>query len=113
MKRTYKNRGGRETDQQYGLGMAVDKKTPLCNERGSPVDRMQCYLLLLLEALSGLIFAFAVEEALITCDAKLQSPVFHFNEGSGQAVQYHLEENSAVRLQPLHFSTTSWQIPPL
>ncbi len=68
------------------MGMAVNKKTPLCNERGSPVDRMQCYLFLLLEALSGLIFAFEEEEALITCDAKLQSPVFHFNEGSGQAV---------------------------
>ncbi len=110
--KNFKNRGDGKhaggTDWDWGL-----KKTPLCNERGSPVDRKQCYLFPLLDALSGLIFAFEEEEALITCDAKLQSPVFHFSEGSGQAVQYHLEENSALRLQPLHFSTISWQIPPL
>jgi hypothetical protein len=28
-------------------------------------------------------------------------------------VQYHADEYSVLRLQPLHFSMISWQIPPL
>ena len=43
----------------------------------------------------------------------LQFPTFHFNSGSGHAVQNQPEENSEPRLQPLHCSTISWQIPPL
>lgn len=89
------------------------KKPRSFNERGSPEHREPDYLLPLLDAFSGLILTFDTELSLTTCDAKLQFPFFHFNEGSGQAVQYHLEENSALRLQPLHCSTISWQIPPL
>jgi hypothetical protein len=66
-----------------------------------------------LDALSGLIFAFDVEAAFVTCEAKLQSPVFHFSEGSGHAEQYHPEAYSMLRLQPSQCSTISWQIPPL
>jgi hypothetical protein len=43
----------------------------------------------------------------------LHFPTFHFNSGSGHAVQNQPEENSELRLQPLHSSTISWQIPPL
>lgn len=43
----------------------------------------------------------------------LHLPTFHFNSGSGHAVQNQPEENSELRLQPLHCSTISWQIPPL
>jgi hypothetical protein len=82
-------------------------------QRGLFVDPKQHYLFPLLDALSGLILAFDPEAALATCEAKLQSPVFHFSEGSGHAEQYHPEEYSVVRLQPLHCSTISWQIPPL
>jgi hypothetical protein len=71
------------------------------------------YLRPLLEALSGLILpAFSVEvEAM--WDARLQFPFFHLVDGSGQAEQYHPDENATLRLQPLQFSTVSWQIPPL
>jgi hypothetical protein len=58
-----------------------------------------------LEAFSGLILAFAAPVAALTWDAMLQFPFFHFFEGSGQAEQYHPEENSAPRLQPWHCST--------
>jgi hypothetical protein len=68
---------------------------------------MQHYLFPLLDALSGLSFPFEAEEARVTCEARLQSPFFHFSEGSGHAEQYHLVAYSALRLQPLHFSTTS------
>ena len=93
--------------RKFGLELMVDKKPRPLIERGSLVDRKQHYLFPLLDALSGLIFVFDSEEFLVTCEAKLQSPDFHFNEGSGHAVQYHLVENSALRLQPLHFSTVS------
>jgi hypothetical protein len=43
----------------------------------------------------------------------LHFPAFHFNSGSGHAVQNQPEENSELRLQPLHCSVISWQIPPL
>ena len=89
------------------IGIDGRQKTPPFKGRGSLVDRKQHYLFPLLDALSGLIFVFDAEEFLVTCEAKLQSPVFHFNEGSGHAVQYHLVENSALRLQPSHFSTVS------
>jgi len=89
------------------MELMADKKPRPLVERGSLVDRKQHYLFPLLDALSGLIFVFDAEEFLVTCEAKLQSPVFHFNEGSGHAEQYHLVENSALRLQPLHFSTVS------
>jgi hypothetical protein len=70
-------------------------------------------LLLRLDAFNGLTFAAASLTALTTWDARLQLPFFHFNFGSGQAVQYQLLENSMVRLQPLHCSAISQQIPPL
>jgi hypothetical protein len=43
----------------------------------------------------------------------LHFPTFHFNSGSGHAVQNQPEVNSELRLQPLHSSTISWQSPPL
>jgi hypothetical protein len=76
-------------------------------KRGLFVDRKQHYLFPLLDALSGLILAFDVKSAFVICEAKLQSPVFHFSEGSGHAEQYHLEAYSILRLQPLHCSTIS------
>ena len=76
-------------------------------KRGLFVDRKQHYLFPLLDALSGLILAFDSEAAFVICEAKLQSPVFHFSEGSGHAEQYHPEPYSMLRLQPLHFSTIS------
>ena len=82
-------------------------------ERGSPKNRDPYYLFARLDALSGLIFACWTPGLLATWEAILQLPVFHFNVGSGQLVQYHLDENSTLRLQPLHSSTISWQIPPL
>ncbi len=42
-----------------------------------------------------------------------EGAVWHFKDGSGDTVQYHPDENSVLRLQPLHFSSISWQIPPL
>jgi hypothetical protein len=41
----------------------------------------------LLEALSGLIFAFLSVEIAAMCDARLQFPFFHFSIGSGHAEQ--------------------------
>ena len=76
-------------------------------KRGLFVDRKQHYLFPLLDALSGLILAFDVKSAFVICEAKLQSPVFHFSEGSGHAEQYHLEAYSVLRLQPLQCSTIS------
>jgi hypothetical protein len=89
------------------------KKPRSVNERGSPENRKPYYRLPLLDAFSGLILAFLASESLVICEAMLQSPVFHFNAGSGQAEQYQPAENSALRLQPLHSFTISWQIPPL
>jgi len=71
------------------------------------------YRLARLDALSGFIFAFFSVAAAETWDARLQFPFFHFKVGSGQAAQYQPAENSEERLQPLHCSTISWQIPPL
>lgn len=82
-------------------------------ERGLPNDREQYHLLFLFEALSGLSFVFFVEEPLATCVARLQVPFFHFKEGSGHAAQNQPVGISEERLQPLHCSTISWQIPPL
>jgi hypothetical protein len=82
-------------------------------ERGSPKNRDPYYLLARLDALSGLTFACWTPGLLATWEATLQLPVFHFTEGSGKVVQYHPDENSALRLQPLHSFTISWQIPPL
>jgi len=64
------------------------------------------YLLFRLDAFSGLIFAFALVDSTAIWVARLQFPFFHLTEGSGQAVQYHPEESSEPRLQPLHCSTT-------
>ena len=89
------------------------KNPALLIRRGLFVDQKQHYLFPLLDALSGLILAFVVEAAFVTCEAKLQSPVFHFSEGSGHAEQYHAVAYLMLRLQPLHCSTISWQIPPL
>ena len=76
------------------------------DERGLPIDRKQVYLRALLEALSGLILALVAADAELIWDARLQLPVFHFTDGSGQAVQYQPDENSDPRLQPWHCSTT-------
>jgi hypothetical protein len=65
------------------------------------------------DALSGLILVADVETLVVTWDARLQFPCSHFDAGSGQAVQYHAEENSALRLHPPHCSTVVWQTPPL
>jgi hypothetical protein len=77
------------------------------------LDRRLNYLRLRLEALSGLIFICAEDAALETWVAMLQLPFFHFKEGSGHAVQNHPLATSVFRLQPLQFSTISWQNPPL
>ena len=82
-------------------------------ERGFPFDGKLHYRLPRLDALSGLSFAFAEEIAAEMWDARLQFPFFHLMEGSGHAVQYQAVEASKARLQPLHCSTISWQIPPL
>jgi hypothetical protein len=63
------------------------------------------YLLLRLDAFSGLILLVSLTASTTTWVARLQRPLFHFIEGSGQAVQYHPDENSAPRSQPLHCST--------
>jgi len=70
------------------------------------------YLLPRLDALSGFTFLVVVV-VVATWVAKLQFPAFHFRAGSGQAEQNQPAEYSVPRLQPLHFSTISWQIPPL
>jgi hypothetical protein len=101
-----------EQDKDIAGYIRMKKPRPIF-ERGLPKDRKPHYLFLLLDALSGLIFALTVLEAEATCEAKLQLPTFHFKEGSGYAVQYQADENSTLRLQPLHCSTISWQIPPL
>jgi hypothetical protein len=59
-----------------------------------------------LEAFSGLIFVLALEDSAATWVAMLHFPFFHLMEGSGQAAQYHPDESSVPRLQPLHCSTT-------
>jgi hypothetical protein len=64
------------------------------------------YLLFRLDAFNGLIFAFALVDSTAIWVARLQFPFFHLTEGSGQAVQYHPDETSVPRLQPLHCSTT-------
>lgn len=66
-----------------------------------------------LEALRGLIFALVSAAPLATCVARLQLPTFHFNSGSGHAVQYQPDDSSTVRLQPSHCSTTWRQLPPV
>jgi hypothetical protein len=91
----------------------LGKKTPLWKRAGFTIKSKAYYRLPLLDALSGLSLFCWAPALLVTWEAMLQSPVFHFNAGSGQAVQNHPEENSALRSQPLHFSTISWQIPPL
>ncbi len=89
------------------------KITPLVIKRGLPCDRKEHYLFPLLDALSGLIFTFEPLDSEVTWVAMLHFPTFHFNSGSGHAVQNQPEVNSELRLQPLHCSTISWQIPPL
>jgi hypothetical protein len=82
-------------------------------QRKSLVPWAGPYLLLRLDAFSGLIFVLALLDSTAKWVARLQLPFFHFMEGSGQAVQYHPEESSVPRLQPLHCSTIWLQIPPL
>jgi hypothetical protein len=75
--------------------------------------RQMDYFLERFEAFNGLIF-WAVSAMLeLTWVARLQFPFFHLVVGSGQAVQYHPEAISRVRLHPLHCSTISRQTPPL
>jgi hypothetical protein len=63
------------------------------------------YLPLRLDAFSGLILVVSLTDSAATWVARLHRPLFHLMEGSGHAVQYHPDENSAPRLQPLHCST--------
>ena len=64
------------------------------------------YLFFRFDAFNGLIFAFTLVDSTAIWVARLQFPFFHLTEGSGQAVQYHPDESSEPRLQPLHCSTT-------
>ena len=89
------------------------KKPRFEKERGLPQNRWRYYLLPRLEALSGLIFCLVPFFSMVTWDARLQFPFFHFSEGSGHAAQYQPAENSCARLHPLQVSTVSWQSPPL
>ena len=66
-----------------------------------------------MDALSGLILVLLIWFSFVMWVAKLQSPFFHLTKGSGQAVQYHPENNSEARLHPWHSSTVGWQLPPL
>jgi hypothetical protein len=66
-----------------------------------------------LDALSGFVLSTLLLAVSFTWVAKLQLPLFHFSEGSGQAVQYHPEGNFEVRSHPSHCSTMAWQVPPL
>ena len=93
-------------------GIVSEKPRPFSG-RGLPFDRGLHYLLPRFDAFNGLIFVFAEAASAAMWEAMLQFPFFHFREGSGQAVQYQALESSLVRLQPLHCSTISWQIPPL
>jgi len=76
------------------------------DERGLPFDRKQVYRRALLEALSGLILVLLPTDAVLTWEARLQLPFFHFVSGSGHAVQYQPDEYSDPRLQPWHCSMT-------
>ncbi len=92
---------------------AKNPATPVRWRGYRQIGRMLNYFLERLEAFNGLIFwadAALLEPA---CVARLQFPFFHLVVGSGQAVQYHPEAISKVRLHPLHCSTISWQTPPL
>jgi hypothetical protein len=53
-----------------------------------------------LEAFSGLILAEVAAAVALTWVAMLHLPFFHFNDGSGHAVQYQPDGSSAPRLQP-------------
>jgi len=92
----------------------MDRKKPRPKTgRGLPSDRENGYLFPRLDALSGFSFVFFEEEVEATCVARLQLPFFHFNAGSGHAVQNQPDVYSELRLQPSQLSTISWQIPPL
>jgi hypothetical protein len=92
----------------------MDKKKPRPERgRGLPSDRKNGYLFPRFDALSGFSFVFVEEELAAMWVARLQLPFFHFDDGSGHAVQNQPDEYSRLRLQPSHFSTISWQIPPL
>jgi hypothetical protein len=65
------------------------------------------------EAFRGFILILSTLISLLTWVARLHLPFFHFMEGSGQDVQYQPVVNWTLRLQPLHASTTGWQVPPL
>jgi hypothetical protein len=85
-------------------GLKTGKVPRSFNERGLPFDRKQAYRRALLEALSGLILVLLPTAAELTWEARLQLPFFHFNSGSGHAVQYQPDEYSDPRLQPWHCS---------
>jgi hypothetical protein len=74
--------------------------------RGFLEQDKPAYLFFLLDAFSGLIFAFDLVDSTAIWVARLQFPFFHLTEGSGHAVQYHPDESSVPRLQPLHCATT-------
>ena len=81
--------------------------------RGLASDCKNGYLLPRLDALIGFSFVFFEEELEAMWVARLQLPFFHFDDGSGHAVQNQPDEYSELRLQPSQFSTISWQTPPL
>jgi hypothetical protein len=72
------------------------------------------YLFPRFDALSGLIFfADSTVVAVFTWVARLQFPLFHFAEGSGQAEQNQPVSNSLLRPHPWQASTITWHFPPL
>lgn len=92
----------------------MDRKKPRPKKgRGLPSDHKNGYLFPRLDALIGFSFVFFAEEVEATWVARLQFPFFHFDAGSGHAVQNQPDAYSELRLQPSQPSTISWQIPPL
>jgi hypothetical protein len=64
------------------------------------------YFFVRLDAFNGLIFCLVpFVFSILTWVAKLQWFVFHFSEGSGQALQYQPDSISVARPQPSHCST--------
>jgi hypothetical protein len=105
---------GKKNLPQTASGGRPDKIKPHpFGQHKLPVPETGSYLLLRLDAFSGLIFVLVLLDSTAKWVARLQLPFFHLMEGSGQALQYHPEESSVPRLQPLHCSTIWLQIPPL
>jgi hypothetical protein len=95
----------------HPMGQSNGKTPPHGPMAGFSTNQLGCcprdYFRERLEAFSGLTFWEASATLVLAWVARLQLPVFHLVEGSGQAAQYHPEEISSVRLHPLHCSTIS------